>query len=160
MDYLVWLYNDGLDNSTELLVKADNWRDIPTNQHTNQLWCDYMTNHIHVWHNKNSKNMAPTSYFLRKPKIRGRICANSKYVLKFDLGLGCIKHPDDKNAKAKSGFDGWDGMGWQYICRCPSSKCIIYILYTLPGWHNMLPPTHVVARSNRTYEVSQAIRLS
>ena len=47
---------------------------------------------------------------MRKPKIRGRICANSKYVLKFDLGLGCIKYTDDKNAKAKSGFDGWDGL--------------------------------------------------
>ena len=39
-----------------------------------------------------------------------RICANSKYVLKFDLGLGCIKYTDNKNAKAKSGFDGWDGL--------------------------------------------------
>ena len=95
---------------------------------------------LSFYHNKNYKNMAPTSYFLRKPKIRGRICANSKYVLKFDLGLGCIKYTDDKNAKAK--VDLMDGMGWQYICRCPSWKRIIYILYTLPGWHNMLLHTH------------------
>ena len=159
MDYLVWLYNDGLDNSTELLVKADIWRDIPLVLPAKSdviIWpitsmCD-ITKILKIWLRHHT--------FWENPKIRGRICANSKYVLKFDLGLGCIKHPDDKNAKAKSGFDGWDGMGWQYICRCPSSKCIIYILYTLPGWHNMLPPTHVVARSNRTYEVSQAIRLS
>ena len=114
---------------------------------TSQIWCDYMISHIHVWYNKNSKNMAPTSYFLRKPKIRGRICANSKYVLKFDLGLGCIKYPDDKTPKLK--VDLMDGMGWLYICRCPSSKRIIYILYTLPGWQN--PRTQVVARSNRIY---------
>ena len=103
--------------------------------------------------------MAPTSYFLRKPKIRGRICANSKYVLKFDLGLGCIKHPDDKNAKAKSGLDGWDGLAI-YMQMSIIEMHHIYILYTLPGCYNPLPPTHVVARSNRTYEVSQAIRLS
>ena len=28
------------------------------------------------------------------------------------------------------------------------------------GWHNLLPRTHVVVRSNRAYEVSQAVRLS
>ena len=75
------------------------------------------------------------------------------------LGLGCIKYTDDKNAKAKSGLDGWDGLAI-YMQMSIIEMHHIYILYTLPGCYNPLPRTHVVARSNRTYEVSQAIRLS